>query len=46
MEGYYFMFLYLGGAIGVDWDHVLHPLLDFELNVKLPLKGGDALLVS
>lgn len=38
--------LYLGGSVGVDGDHVLHPLLDFQLDVELPLQGCDAFFVS
>lgn len=38
--------LYLGGTVGVDGDHILDSLLDFELDVELPLQRCDALLVS
>lgn len=37
---------YLGRAIGVDRDHVLSALLDFELYVELPLQRGNALLMG
>ena len=33
---------YLGGAIGVDGDHVLGALFDLELNVELAFQGGNA----
>lgn len=38
--------LHLGGSVGVDGDHVLNSLFDFELNVELPLQGSDAFLVG
>lgn len=38
--------LYLGGSIGVDGNHVLNSLFDFELDVELPLQGSDAFLVG
>lgn len=38
--------LYLGGSIGVDGDHVLNSLFDFELDVQLSLQGSDAFLVG
>lgn len=38
--------LYLCGSIGVDGDHVFNSLFDFELDVELSLKGGDAFLVG
>lgn len=37
---------YLGRAIGVDRNHVLSTLLDFELYVKLPLQRSNALLMG
>lgn len=37
---------HLGGSIGVDGDHVLCPLLHFQLDVQLPLQGRDPVLVS
>lgn len=38
--------MYLGSSVRVDWDHVFNALFDFELDVELPLQGGDALLVG
>lgn len=38
--------MYLGGSIGVDGNHVFNSLLDFELDVELPLQRGDAFLVG
>lgn len=38
--------LYLGRSVGVDRYHVFNALFDFELDVELPLQGGDALLVG
>lgn len=38
--------LYLGRSVGVNRDHVFYALFDFELDVELPLQGGDALLVG
>lgn len=37
---------YFGGSIGVDGDHVLNSLFDFELDVELPLQGSNAFLVG
>lgn len=37
---------YLGSAVGVDRDHILSALLDFELYVELPLQRGNALLMG
>lgn len=38
--------LYLGGSIGVDGDHVLNSLFDFELDVELSLQGSNAFFVG
>lgn len=38
--------LYLGRSIGIDGDHVLNSLFDFELDVELSLQGSDAFLVG
>lgn len=38
--------MYLGGSVRVDRYHVLNALLDLELDVELPLQGGNALLVG
>lgn len=35
---------YLGGSVGVDWNHVLGSLFDLELDVELSLQGGNAVL--
>lgn len=37
---------YLGRSVRVDRYHVFYALFDFELDVELPLQGGDALLVG